>query len=112
MNQLFQGITMMENQYINTRMIESLSNREHEVLLQIAYGNTNAEIADILILSKSTVATYRKNIYSKLHVKNGAGMVRKAFEGGILVLNEKNKITLKKFQLSQDLPKEGNTNDR
>jgi len=71
-----------------------LSRREREVLLLIAYEFTNSEIADRLNLKYATVATYRNNILYKLSANNTAGLVRIAFEYGVLVLNKNRKITL------------------
>jgi len=73
---------------------KSLSAREREVLLLIAYENTNKEISEKLFLSKGTIATYRNNILSKLSAKNSAGIVRIAFEKSLLILDERNKIVL------------------
>jgi DNA-binding CsgD family transcriptional regulator len=47
-----------------------LSAREHEVLAQLATGQSNSEIADALGVSRSTVARHVANLYSKLGVRN------------------------------------------
>jgi len=73
---------------------KQLSPRELEVLLLIAYENTNEEISTELSLSKGTIATYRNNILSKLSAKNTAGLLRKAFESELLVLDKKKKLVL------------------
>lgn len=52
-----------------------LSERENEIIKMIAEGYTNAQIAEHLFLSQHTVNTHRKNILSKLGVKNTAGIV-------------------------------------
>ena len=52
-----------------------LSDREREIITMIAEGMTNAAISEKLFLSKHTVNTHRKNIMSKLGVKNTAGIV-------------------------------------
>ena len=57
-----------------------ISTREQEVLNLIAYEHTAKEIANKLYISYETVNSHRKNIMSKLGVKNTAGMVRVAFE--------------------------------
>lgn len=64
-------------------MSQQISVREYEVLRLIAYENTINEIADKLYISPHTVISHRKNIMSKLDVRNTAGMVRRAFELGI-----------------------------
>lgn len=64
----------------------SLSNREKQVLRLISYEYTSKEIADKLYLSFHTVEAHKKNIKSKLDVRNLAGVVRKGFELGFLSL--------------------------
>lgn len=49
--------------------IEPLSTRELEVLKLIAVGQTNHEIAQLLILSPATVRTHTRSIYRKLGVQ-------------------------------------------
>jgi DNA-binding NarL/FixJ family response regulator len=55
-----------------------LSRRELEVLLGLARGYTNAQLAHALELSVKTVETYRLRIYRKLRVSNRAGIVEYA----------------------------------
>jgi DNA-binding NarL/FixJ family response regulator len=62
----------------------SLTDREKEVLKLIAEENTTQEIADILFLSKHTIESYRKNLISKLQVKNLAGLTKHALKMGLL----------------------------
>jgi len=61
-----------------------LSSREVEVLGCVADGLTNTEIGDILNISRRTVETHRRNILSKLDVKNTAEMVRFAIQNKIV----------------------------
>jgi DNA-binding NarL/FixJ family response regulator len=61
-----------------------LTRREVEVLRLIAEGLTNQEIADKLFVSASTVDSHRKNLISKLNVKNTAALVRTAVENKII----------------------------
>ena len=61
-----------------------LTRREIEVLKLIAEGLTNPEIADKLFVSTSTVDSHRKNLISKLQVKNTAALVRTALENKII----------------------------
>ncbi|HKO82195.1 MAG TPA: response regulator transcription factor [Chitinophagaceae bacterium] len=53
-----------------------LTRREKEVLGLIADGMTNAEIAQKLFISITTVDTHRKNLLAKLEAKNTASLVR------------------------------------
>ena len=48
-------------------------------------GETNAEIAARLFLSVVTVDTHRKNILSKLELKNTAALVKYAVEHKLLL---------------------------
>ncbi len=47
-----------------------VSDREAEVLEQLALGRSNQEIADVLFISIRTVTTHVSHIMSKLHVRN------------------------------------------
>jgi DNA-binding NarL/FixJ family response regulator len=47
-----------------------LSNREMEILAEVARGRTNAEIGKILNLSEKTARNYISNILDKLHLNN------------------------------------------
>ena len=62
----------------------SLTEREIEVLKLIAEEYTTQEIADKLFLSKHTIESYRKNLISKLQVKNLAGRTKHAIKMGLL----------------------------
>ncbi|PKH51841.1 DNA-binding response regulator [Tenacibaculum sp. Bg11-29] len=62
----------------------SLTKREREVLKLIAKEFTTKEIASQLFLSTHTIESYRKNLISKLSVRNIAGLTRYAIEQGIL----------------------------
>lgn len=64
-----------------------ISKREEQVLHLIADENTASEIAGILYISMATVNTHRKNLCIKLNARNTAGLIRRAFEQGILQLN-------------------------
>ncbi len=65
-------------------IMESLSKREKEVLKLIAEEHTTQEIADTLFLSKHTIESYRKNLISKLEVRNLAGLTKYAIKLGLV----------------------------
>jgi DNA-binding NarL/FixJ family response regulator len=65
-----------------------LSERENEIIKLIAEGNTNGQIAEQLFLSNHTVNTHRKNIMSKLGVKNTAGIVMYAVKTNLVSPNK------------------------
>lgn len=56
-----------------------LSDREKEVLLYLAEGETKRAIAEHLFLSVHTVDSHVRSIYRKLHVNSGPAAVMKAF---------------------------------
>ena len=63
--------------------IDSLSRREHEVLIQLAKGLTNREIADALFIAEQTVKNHVSEIYAKLGVHDRAQALLLALEAGI-----------------------------
>lgn len=65
-----------------------LSDRESEIIVLIAEGHTNSQIAEMLFLSNHTVGTHRKNIMSKLGVKNTAGIVMYAVKTNLISPNK------------------------
>lgn len=65
-----------------------MTDRENEIIVLIAEGYTNDQIADMLFLSKHTVNTHRKNILNKLGVKNTAGIVMYAVKTQLISPNK------------------------
>lgn len=63
---------------------EQLTNREQTILLQLAQGKSNKEVAALLDISVRTVETHRKNIKRKLGISSTAGLTRYALEHGVL----------------------------
>lgn len=61
-----------------------LTDREIEILKLIAEGLTNKEIGDNLSISHRTVDTHRTNLMKKLEVTNVAGLIRFAFQKGLI----------------------------
>jgi DNA-binding NarL/FixJ family response regulator len=61
-----------------------LTNREREVLTQIAAGKSNKEIADMLYISVHTVERHRANLMEKLNFKKTADLVKYAIEKGYI----------------------------
>jgi RNA polymerase sigma factor (sigma-70 family) len=64
--------------------LDELTPREAEVLILIARGLSNGEIADELVLSQATVKTHVRRILSKLDVRDRVGAVVLAYETGLL----------------------------
>ena len=63
---------------------DKLSAREVEVLLLVAKGRSNQQIADELILSTKTVARHMSNIFDKIGVDRRAAATAYAFQSGLV----------------------------
>jgi DNA-binding NarL/FixJ family response regulator len=66
-----------------TSPVDLLTRREKEILGLIAQGLTDKEIAEKVFLSALTVISHRKNILSKLGLKNKVEITRFAIENGL-----------------------------
>ncbi len=65
-----------------------LTPREIDILRLIVKEYTTAEIAQELCIAVNTVESHRKNLHSKLNVKNAAGLVKYAIKNGLVNINE------------------------
>ncbi|MDI6695158.1 MAG: response regulator transcription factor [Anaerolineales bacterium] len=63
-----------------------LSERELDILKQMAAGKSNKEIAGSLFISEHTVKTHITNIFGKLEVNNRAEAVTRAIQKGIITV--------------------------
>lgn len=63
---------------------EHITPREREVLLLVADGLRNKEIAERLGVSRRTVETHRARLSAKLGIRTSAGLARYAMERGLL----------------------------
>lgn len=61
-----------------------LTPREQEVLVLMARGATNAELAERLFLSEGTVKTHIGHIFTKLGVRDRAGAIVWAYDTGVV----------------------------
>ncbi|ADQ19055.1 response regulator [Leadbetterella byssophila] len=61
-----------------------LTTREREVLVLIAEGLTNPQIAERLFVSPHTVDSHRKNLLTKFEVNNTAGLIKWAAKNGLI----------------------------
>lgn len=64
--------------------IDALSQREREVLVLIARGHSNQQVADKLFLSVKTVESYRSRLMTKLGLKDRSELTRLVMETGLL----------------------------
>jgi two-component system invasion response regulator UvrY len=65
--------------------LDSLSNRELQVLRQLALGNTNREIAAAYNIGIKTVDTYRLRLLKKLNLRNNADISRFAIQNHLIL---------------------------
>jgi DNA-binding NarL/FixJ family response regulator len=70
---------------IDAARLEELTPREREVLVLVARGHSNREIADGLVISPHTAKTHVNNVMAKLHARDRAQLVIWAYEAGIVM---------------------------
>ena len=68
----------------NHRLHDDLTEREREILLLLAKGKTNQEIADELFIALKTVKTHVSNLLSKLEVQDRTQAVIYAFKNDLV----------------------------
>lgn len=68
----------------NNTPLDSLSDRERQVLMLVAQGYTNQAIADKIYLSVKTIESYRSRLMVKLGLQSRADLMRLAIETGLL----------------------------
>ena len=64
---------------------ESLSDRELQVFLRLAKGESVTDIANVLALSVKTISTYRSRLLEKLEVASNAELAAYALRHGLMV---------------------------
>jgi two-component system response regulator NreC len=82
--------TLVEDFLERTRLeqdkasLDLLTPREKEVLEMLAKGSSNEEIAELLSISKHTVARHRENLMRKLELHNRSELVKYAIRKGLI----------------------------
>lgn len=99
---LFPNVTMLEENIISSRQeeeekcgsatpaVETLSEREREIVKWVAHGLSNKEIADKLNLSFHTITTHRRNISEKLNIHSTAALAIFAIVHKIIDISDVN----------------------
>lgn len=78
------GKTDVQGQLSSSGLIEPLTTREQEVLILIAAGCTNREIADRLVTTENTVKKHTSHVFGKLMVSNRTQALIKARSLGLI----------------------------
>lgn len=73
-----------EHSPTDPKLIETLSDREREVLTYVGQGLTNTEIAGTLFLAETTVKTHIGHILTKLGLRDRVQMVITAYDAGLV----------------------------
>ncbi len=67
-----------------TSLWEPLTEREHEIVSEVARGRSNAEIAEILFVTEATVKTHVGRILAKMGLRDRVQLVVRAYETGLV----------------------------
>ncbi|MEU0412684.1 response regulator transcription factor [Streptomyces griseorubiginosus] len=81
---LAQGVGDDEHDPVRTERLDALTVREREVLVQVAGGHSNDEIAERLEVSPLTVKTHVNRAMAKLGARDRAQLVVIAYESGLV----------------------------
>jgi len=68
----------------DVKMFDVLTAREHEVLLLVAQGYSNQEIAESLFMSPATAKTHVSRLLTKLDARDRVQLVVLAYESGLV----------------------------
>jgi DNA-binding NarL/FixJ family response regulator len=72
----------------NRASLAGLTDRETEVLVQVAHGLSNSEIANQLVVSEQTVKTHLGRILAKLRLRDRAQAIVFAYETGLVTVGD------------------------
>lgn len=72
-----------------------ITRREQDVLINLALGRSNKDIAKVLQISSSTIRNHISSIYTKLRVSNRSQATAKAIYAGLLNFDDIKEINKK-----------------
>ena len=79
--------TLFDLGFVNRITELPITNREKQILVQLAQGKTNKQISQVLMLSPSTVRNHISNIFTKLNISNRSQATAIAIYAGLLNSN-------------------------
>jgi DNA-binding NarL/FixJ family response regulator len=82
-----------ERRRVAPALLGELTDREREVMVLVAYGLTNREIAERLVISPATAKTHVSRTMVKLHAHDRAQLVVLAYQTGLVVHGESQEPT-------------------
>jgi DNA-binding NarL/FixJ family response regulator len=82
---LTSGATASEPSGETRQQLGRLTERERQVLLLVAQGRSNAEIADLLVIAESTAKTHVKRVLAKIDAHDRAQAVVFTYRSGLLI---------------------------
>ena len=80
----FSGQMVPQGEMPDKFLLDSLTEREVDVLKLITKEYSTIEMADFMHLSVNTIETYRKNLLKKLNVKNAVGLAMYAVKNNVV----------------------------
>jgi len=81
---LIEEFTTRPTPSVPAAQLDVLTDREREVLVLVARGHTNAEIAEMLYMSPATSKTHVSRLLMKLEARDRAQLVMRAYEAGLV----------------------------
>ncbi|WP_068776392.1 response regulator transcription factor [Paenibacillus sp. FJAT-26967] len=82
-DRLMQRFRMSGTPPHSSQSLPPLTNREHEIVLHVAEGYNNRQIAGKLLISENTVKNHMKNIFEKLQIDNRVQLTAYAVKQGL-----------------------------
>lgn len=79
-----QPFTAVQGKPSSANLVETLSEREREILQLVANGLSNSQLADKLIVTVGTIKKHLNNIYGKLGVASRTQAIARGRELGLL----------------------------
>jgi DNA-binding NarL/FixJ family response regulator len=77
-------VTRPDSSTRNVAGMDTLTEREVDVLRHLARGLSNAEMADALFVSETTIKTHVSHILTKLDLRDRVQLVVAAYESGLV----------------------------